>query len=1221
MEVGRRRGTTKNGVVEGSVWESRMKSDEVKGGIKVCNAEEKKPEENGEKRMRPKQSPTGANGKRKTWKSESSDGIERSPIQISKQRSEPRKELDQQCKELSVSSDGTKIKSPVPKIKKTRSEVGKEVSVSVDGIERNPNRIRKSKSESLKLVCQSEGEFGNGDEIQRDSTEKMKTRSGEIKEARVSVDGTERNPVQARKLKSESLKLIGQTDVESGDGDGIERNLNQLRRVKSESNRSSGESFDANEMNSIPLAKAKLDPGEDLDDGNGRNSIESKAAKSEPDKGVDESVEEIEKSPVGNEKIGCDESCKEFGVCEEKEVSCGLGMGQVKSAPDVVVDEEDDDYDDDGDEEEDDDDDDGDKDYGDDEFDEEIEIDEEKKRFEVKEIDIVEEEKPKQIVNEQKKMQKVQEKPSPISPIVKKQVPPVVNHSRVHPIPTKTKASPVSNAFQRPPETNTGFQRVPQTHNKLQSLVDLVMWRDVSKSAFIFGLGTFIIISLSYTKDINISFITVISYLGLAYLAVIFLFRSIICRGVTDVDYTSQEYYVVGEGEAMWLVKMVLPYLNEFLVKLRALFSGDPATTMKCEINQKSPKYDNGSWQFCCLFWQGVGVPSLFGRWPNWAFLEYSPYQKSALPIPPSYPIMVISGCEGSKMLGNRALTRKQWLLASLPLFGISPQSWLESGQMSLAAAESPQHSSSSDDFAAFLDGELDYTSDTLPDEEDEDEGDTGRVKRRKVEVQEGVEDPEGCSTSQLDIEQSLEASIEEDVCKHPGFISGLCYMCGLKVDVEKYDSVALTYVHQGMRVVTDEIARVGKNEWKKLLLQKKLYLVLDLDHTLLNSTRLVDLTPDEEYLKSQIDSLQDFARTGAGDFSDLGLVVESPECDSNSFTPSGFPLNPPNPLKTSTGFRFFHQYGQKSQFHAYENSVNRVFLPGCSGEMLEIGKEMELAKDISRGSLFRLDFMNMLTKLRPFVRTFLEEANNMFEMYIYTMGERSYALQMASLLDPEKVYFRSGVIAKDDSTQKHQKGLDVVLGQESAVLILDDTESVWAKHKENLILMERYHFFASSCRQFGFNCKSLSELKSDETETEGALASVLKVLKQIHSMFFDTDPGADLADRDVRQVLKTVRRSVLNGCTVVFSRVFPTRFQAENHHLWKMAEQLGAICLTEVDPSVTHVVSTDTGTEKSRWALQEKKFLVHPQWIEATNYFWQKQPEDKFPVSQPKSQ
>ena len=58
-------------------------------------------------------------------------------------------------------------------------------------------------------------------------------------------------------------------------------------------------------------------------------------------------------------------------------------------------------------------------------------------------------------------------------------------------------------------------------------------------------------------------------------------------------------------------------------------------------------------------------------------------------------------------------------------------------------------------------------------------------------------------------------------------------------------------------------------------------------------------------------------------------------------------------------------------------------------------------------------------------------------------MGERAYALEMANLLDPGKVYFNSRVIAQDDCTQRHQKGLDVVLGQESAVLILDDTEPV----------------------------------------------------------------------------------------------------------------------------------------------------------------------------------
>ncbi|MBA0835867.1 hypothetical protein Goarm_008120 [Gossypium armourianum] len=94
-------------------------------------------------------------------------------------------------------------------------------------------------------------------------------------------------------------------------------------------------------------------------------------------------------------------------------------------------------------------------------------------------------------------------------------------------------------------------------------------------------MGTFIIISSSYTQDLNISFISATSYVCLVYLAAIFLYRSIICRGVVDVDELS---YVVGEEEAFWLLKLVLPYLNEFLIKLRALFSGDPATTMKLAV-------------------------------------------------------------------------------------------------------------------------------------------------------------------------------------------------------------------------------------------------------------------------------------------------------------------------------------------------------------------------------------------------------------------------------------------------------------------------------------------------------------------------------------------------------------------------------------------------------------------------------------------------------------
>ncbi|KAI3817169.1 hypothetical protein L1987_10958 [Smallanthus sonchifolius] len=457
---------------------------------------------------------------------------------------------------------------------------------------------------------------------------------------------------------------------------------------------------------------------------------------------------------------------------------------------------------------------------------------------------------------------------------------------------------------------------------------------------------------------------------------------------------------------------------------------------------------------------------------------------------------------------------------------------------------ESPVNSSSSDDFAAFLDAELDSTSDTISqqqEEKEESDDDAGgddedhetsslieRTKRRKISVLDGTEEPNG-STSHIDQIEVLEASVKEDICTHPGFIGGMCIKCGEKMDNQS--GVAFGYIHKDLRLANDEIARLRDRDLKNLLRHKKLYLVLDLDHTLLNSTRMSDITQDEGYL-----------------------------------------MNPDDPMQ-----------------------------------------------DGLKGNLFKLPFMNMVTKLRPFVHTFLKEASNLFEMYIYTMGERAYALEMANLLDPGRLYFDSRIIAQGDCTQRHQKGLDVVLGQESAVLILDDTEQVWTKHKDNLISMERYHFFASSCKQFGYKSKSLSEMRSDESDTDGALATVLKVLKQVHSMFFDPELGENFAGRDARQMLRVVRSEVLKGCKFVFSRVFPTKFQAENHQLWMLAERLGATCSTEVDSSVTHVISTDMGTEKSRWAIQENKFLVEPRWLEAANFLWQRMPEERFPVKEVK--
>ncbi|XP_020599905.1 reticulon-like protein B21 isoform X2 [Phalaenopsis equestris] len=129
------------------------------------------------------------------------------------------------------------------------------------------------------------------------------------------------------------------------------------------------------------------------------------------------------------------------------------------------------------------------------------------------------------------------------------------------------------------------FETISGNSNRMQHIVDLVMWKDISKTAFTFGFGTFILVSSSYAKDLNFSLISVISYLGLLYLAAIFFLRSIFRRGEEEVEFLDGDgSCLVGEEEAVWILRRILPYINEILLRTRALFSGDPATTMKMAV-------------------------------------------------------------------------------------------------------------------------------------------------------------------------------------------------------------------------------------------------------------------------------------------------------------------------------------------------------------------------------------------------------------------------------------------------------------------------------------------------------------------------------------------------------------------------------------------------------------------------------------------------------------
>lgn len=122
------------------------------------------------------------------------------------------------------------------------------------------------------------------------------------------------------------------------------------------------------------------------------------------------------------------------------------------------------------------------------------------------------------------------------------------------------------------------------------------------------------------------------------------------CRGESvecddEKDSGRYHHHLVGEEDAIWLLRLVLPYVNEVLLNLRSLFSGEPATTMK--VKQKSSCCFGAtvpwthaslsrfvptdrvmhvicSWHCCCLQWPGVATLSPSGRWPNWVSTTHS---------------------------------------------------------------------------------------------------------------------------------------------------------------------------------------------------------------------------------------------------------------------------------------------------------------------------------------------------------------------------------------------------------------------------------------------------------------------------------------------------------------------------------------------------------------------------------------------------------------------
>ncbi|XP_047337494.1 RNA polymerase II C-terminal domain phosphatase-like 4 [Impatiens glandulifera] len=171
-----------------------------------------------------------------------------------------------------------------------------------------------------------------------------------------------------------------------------------------------------------------------------------------------------------------------------------------------------------------------------------------------------------------------------------------------------------------------------------------------------------------------------------------------------------------------------------------------------------------------------------------------------------------------------------------------------------------------------------------------------------------------------------------------------------------------------------------------------------------------------------------------------------------------------------------------------------------------------------------------ILTKIRPYVTCFLKEMSKLFELYIYTLGSRSYANAFANMVDRDEALFDWRVISRDDCTTKGEKNLDVVLGgEEKAVVIVDDNESVWPKHKDNVLQIKPYYYWQKNQKKTESTENSSNYVNDDDVNDDDdiELLIMLTTLKKLHRKFFNCKRFY-IHENDVRHKIKFARKYYL---------------------------------------------------------------------------------------------
>ncbi len=401
------------------------------------------------------------------------------------------------------------------------------------------------------------------------------------------------------------------------------------------------------------------------------------------------------------------------------------------------------------------------------------------------------------------------------------------------------------------------------------------------------------------------------------------------------------------------------------------------------------------------------------------------------------------------------------------------------------------------------------------------------------------------------------------ELCKHPAIFNQLCVVCGETVrneepsteNIMKHSTSSLTFTHGlQLQLSKEEAERVQNNKILSLRQQKKLALVLDLDHTLLHAT------PSPGNAKPSPSVLVN----GVYHLPIEEVISHNPLLDMNQ---------------------------------AIENNKSKIII---KHHIIKLRPHVE-------DFLAKANDMAQLSIYTAGTRKYAEAVVKILDPSGKYFGGR--IVSRSDILPNEK----GGIEKSLENIFLNDASMAIIIDDTENVWKGDQSSNLLLvkpfRYFQGLPEVNNNPGQSSSMINVGPIIKLLGDRSGaihsspdavNSSDYDDQLLRCLELVKKIHSTFFTLIREPSSKNPSVGNIISKMKKEILHGCVITFSYLIPkNETNPETHPLWQLAVMLGAQVTLDVCARTTHLITTQTQTGKVLECVNRGNiWILHPDWL-----------------------